>query len=512
LRSGLLEMARVKNRMDDFIALQHISKSFSRNRVLNDISLTFKKGQIHSIVGENGAGKSTLIKIIGGVYDADEGEMYQKGQQVEIDNPNDAFDHGIGIIHQELSVFRNMTVAHNVFPNREPINSFGFIDWKKMNAMATEEFMKIGIQIDPQMKVRDLSVGMQQIVEIVKILSFNAEMLIMDEPTSALSAQETKILFDLLLKLRDQGTSIVFVSHRLAEVLYLSDQISILRDGNLVGTMSREEATEDKIIHMMVGRVIDQLYPPKAETHSEEKILEVRNLSRTKKFLDISFDLHRGEILGLFGLIGSGRTELAYSIIGADKIDSGGVFLEGRRLSLRSPRAAVQQGLCYLTEDRRNFGLFLNMSVKNNLVSSIIDSITDRFGMIRSRSSRQVSETFIDLLDVNPQDPEKQVEFLSGGNQQKILLGKWLATQPKVLIVDEPTRGVDVGAKAKLHNELRRLADDGIAILMISSDLPEVLGVCDRVMVMHEGRQKGILENHEPLEEETVMSLAFKEN
>ncbi len=499
------------NTMENFIELKNISKSFNRNLVLNDISLAFKKGNIHAVVGENGAGKSTLIKIIGGVYHADGGGIFQNGKKLEINTPNDAFAQGIGIIHQELSVFQNMTVAHNVFPNREPINKLGFIDWKKMNAMAKAEFDKIGIEIDPQKKVRDLSVGMQQIVEIVKILSFNAEMIIMDEPTSALSAQETKILFELLFKLKEKGTAIIFVSHRLAEILYLSDQISVLRDGNLVGTMTREEADTDKIINMMVGRVIDQLYPPKAAEHSEIKILEVNHLSRVNKFEDVSFSLHKGEILGVFGLIGSGRTELAYSLVGADKVDSGEMRLDGKPLSFKSPRSAVKHGLCYLTEDRRNYGLFLNMSVKNNLVSSIIDSISDRFGLIQSRSSKKISHVFIDLLDVVPQDPEKRVEFLSGGNQQKVLLGKWLATNPRVLIVDEPTRGVDVGAKAKLHNELRRLANEGIAILMISSDLPEILGVCDRVMVMHEGKQKGVLDNHKPLDEEMVMSLAFKE-
>jgi len=497
--------------MENFIELKNISKSFSKNLVLNNISLSFKKGEIHSIVGENGAGKSTLIKIIGGVYHANQGSIYQNDKKLDINNPNDAFAHGIGIIHQELSVFRNMTVAHNVFPNREPTKYLGFIDWKEMNAMAKNEFENIGIEIDPQKKVRDLSVGMQQIVEIVKILSFNAEMLIMDEPTSALSAQETKILFELLLKLKEKDASIVFVSHRLAEVLYLSDQISVLRDGNLVGTMPRENANSEKIINMMVGRVIDRLYPPKAKTHSDITTMEVKNISRVNKLDNVSFSLKKGEILGLFGLIGSGRTELAYSIIGADKLDSGEIILEGEKLSFKSPRDAVNHGLCYLTEDRRNFGLFLNMSIKHNMISSIIDRIVDKFGLLKQRPGRQISKKFVEMLDVVPQDPERRVEFLSGGNQQKVLLGKWLATEPKVLIVDEPTRGVDVGAKAKLHNELRRLANDGIAILMISSDLPEVLGVCDRIMVMHEGRQRGILDNHKPLDEEMVMSLAFKE-
>jgi ribose transport system ATP-binding protein len=479
---------------------------------LNDISLTFKKGEIHSIVGENGAGKSTLMKIIGGVYQADEGVIFKNGENVLVKTPNDAFKLGIGVIHQELSVFGNMTVAHNLYPNREPINCFGFVDWKKMNSDAEEEFKKIGMNIDPQKKVKDLSVGLQQIVEIVKILSFNAELIIMDEPTSALSAKETKILFELLLKLKEKGTAIAFISHRLAEVMSLSDRITVLRDGNLVGTMDREEAYPSKIISMMVGRVIDQLYPQKSETHGSIEKLRVEHISRGKKFSDVSFTLNEGEILGLFGLIGSGRTELAYSIIGADKSDSGEIFLDKKKVNYRTPRSAVKDGLCYLTEDRRNLGLFLNMSMKNNLISSFIDEISSRIGILNKNKAQKVGDTFVNLLDIVPRNLNQKTEFLSGGNQQKVLLGKWLATEPKVLIVDEPTRGVDVGAKEKIHRELRRLANEGLAILMISSDLPEVLGVCDRVMVMHEGMNKGVLDNHQSLDEKTVMEIAFKEN
>jgi len=495
----------------DFLELKNIHKSFSGNKVLSNISLTFRKGEIHSIVGENGAGKSTLMKIIAGIYRADSGEILKQGEKIAIKNPNDAHKQGIGIIHQELSVFDNMTIAHNVFVNREPTGWLGFIDWKKMRKEANTEFEKIGLRLNPDEKIEDHSVGIQQMVEIVKTLSLDAELLIMDEPTSALSIQETKILFELLFKLREEGRSIVFISHKLSEVLYLSDRISVLRDGCLMGTMAKGEADVAKIITMMVGRTIEQLYPPKAQDRAGRDVLEVIGLAKNKKFSDISFSLKQGEILGLFGLIGSGRTELAYAIVGADTTDSGKVLLDQQEVKFRSPRQAIKAGVCYLTEDRRSLGLFLNMSVEENMVSSSIDSISGPFGFLRPSASHKLGVTFLRMLDVIPKDPEKRVEFLSGGNQQKVLLGKWLATEPKVLIVDEPTRGVDVGAKVKIHKILRDLANQGMAILLISSDLPEILGVSDRIMIMHEGIQKGILENDDRVTEKVVMTRAFAE-
>ena len=495
----------------DFLVLHNINKSFSGNKVLNSISLTFNKGEIHSIVGENGAGKSTLMKIIGGIYSADSGEIVKNGELIAIKNPNDAYKYGIAIIHQELSVFDNMSIAHNVFVNREPIGLFGFIDWKKMREDANVQFEKIGISINPKEKIEEYSVGLQQIVEIVKTLSLNGELLIMDEPTSALSMQETTILFELLFKLKEKGTTIIFISHKLSEVLEVSDRISVLRDGNLIGTMTKDEANLPKLINMMVGRDIDQMYPTKTKDRDGKVILEAIDLVRHKKFSDISFSLKEGEILGLFGLIGSGRTELAYSIIGADKLDSGKIFLEQTEVKFKSPRQAIKAGICYITEDRRSLGLFLKMTVEENIASSSIDEISDKYGFINSSASNNLAIRFLRMLDVIPKDPGKKVELLSGGNQQKVLLGKWLATKPKVLIVDEPTRGVDIGAKAKIHVLLRDLANQGIAILLISSDLPEVLGISDRVMIMHEGIQKGILENDDQLTDKNVMTRAFNE-
>lgn len=497
--------------MNEIFELKNINKSFGRHKVLNDISLFFRKGEIHSIVGENGAGKTTLMKIIGGIYDADSGEILKNTKKLDIKTPIDAFNKGIGLIHQELSVFGNMSVSHNIFVNREPVNAFGFVNWKAMNQVTIREFEKIGLNINPEDKVEKYSVGIQQIIEIVKTLSLNAELLIMDEPTSALSNQETKILFELLFDLKVKGTSIIFISHKLSEVLYLSDRISVLRDGNLIGTLDRANANISKIINMMVGRSIDQLYPPKAKERNGKVVLKVINLSKTKEYSDINFSLKRGEILGLFGLIGSGRTELAYSIIGASKFDSGKILLDNSEIKFKSPRQAVNSGVCYLTEDRRNLGLFLIKSVEENISSSSMDSITNKYGLINSKASYETGEKYINLLDIVPKDPEIRVQDLSGGNQQKVLLGKWLATTPKVLIADEPTRGVDVGAKAKIHKMLRELANQGIAILLISSELPEVIGVSDRVMIMHEGVKKAILKNEGQITEKLVMEKAFEE-
>lgn len=494
-----------------FLELRNINKSFSGNKVLNNFSIVLNRGEIHSVVGENGAGKSTLMKIIGGIYAADSGEIYKNGERIEINNPNDAFRHGIGLIHQELSIFDSVSAAHNVFVNREPTRFLGFVNWKKMNADAVAEFDKVGLKIKALEKAEKFSVGIQQTIEIVKALSVNAELLIMDEPTSALSSQETDILFDLLFSLRDKGTTIIFISHKLSEVLALSERITILRDGNYMGTLERKDATVSQIISMMVGRTIDQLYPPKAVSREGEIIFEAKGLSRTGQFSDVNFSLRKGEILGLFGLVGSGRTELAHTLIGAQKGDSGEIYLENKKVQFRSPRQAVKAGVCYLTEDRRHQGLFLTMSVTENIASSSMDMVSDQYGFINQKKASDLSDKYINLLDVVPRDSDKKTFEFSGGNQQKILLGKWLATEPKVLIVDEPTRGVDVGAKAKIHFMLRDLANQGVAILLISSELPEILGISDRIMVMHEGYQKAILENEDGITEKKIMQKAFSE-
>lgn len=491
------------------LELKHINKSFGENHVLTDISLSLEAGEIHSIIGENGAGKSTLMKIIGGIYTMDSGEIFIDGKKVTLHNPVEAFRAGIGIVHQELSVADNMTVAQNVFVNREPTKMLGFVDFKKMNAMAKAEFERIGISIDPELPVQNLSVGMQQIVEIVKVLSQNVRILILDEPTSALSDKETRNLFQLLYKLRDQGTCIIFISHKLNEIKEISDRVSVLRDGNFIGTLNRADIDENVIISMMVGRELGSLYPPKAKERGGEVVLETQNLTRNGKFRDISLSFRAGEITGMFGLVGAGRTEFAMSVFGADRVDSGKVIFLGKEVSFRSPGQAIRAGLGYLSEDRKRMGLFVGMNVKDNTVVTDLRAVSSKAGMLNDKKITKIAKKYIDSLEIHPRDCENSlVSRLSGGNQQKVLLAKWLESNPRLLIVDEPTRGVDVGAKAKIHAILRELADSGMAIVMISSELTEILGLSDRVAVMSEGRLIDVMEN-DGLTEENVVSKAF---
>ena len=491
------------------LELKGISKSFGDNRVLTNISLSLESGEIHAIIGENGAGKSTLMKIIGGIYAMDDGDILIDGKSVRPKNPIEAYEAGIGIVHQELSVADNMTVAQNVYVNREPTTHFGFVDFKKMNRMAAEEFEKIGIPIEPETLVRELSVGMQQVVEIVKVLSQNVRILILDEPTSALSDKETQNLFNLLETLKNRGTCIIFISHKLNEIKQISDRVSVLRDGNFIGTLEKEAINENQIIRMMVGRELGNLYPPKASTRGGEEILRTEHLTRYGKFEDVSLSVNAGEITGMFGLVGAGRTELAFSIFGADRIDRGRIYYCGEELKIKSPAQAIRRGIGYLSEDRKRMGLFVAMDVRDNIAVTDLGSVSSSLGMLNEKKIAELTKKHISGLDIQPQScADYLVSRLSGGNQQKVLFAKWLQANPRLLIVDEPTRGVDVGAKSKIHNILRQLAESGMAVVMISSELPEILGLSDRIAVMSEGKLIDVMEN-DNLTEEDVVSRAF---
>ena len=491
------------------LEIKNVNKSFGDNHVLTNISISLEAGEIHSIMGENGAGKSTLIKIIGGVYSMDSGEIRIDGKRIDVHNPIEAYAAGIGIVHQELSVADNMTVAQNVFVNREPTKAFGFVDFKKMNRMAAEEFKKIGISIDPETVVRDLSVGMQQIVEIVKVLSQDVRILILDEPTSALSDRESQNLFDLMNVLKARGTCIIFISHKLKEILQVSDRVSVLRDGNFIGTLTRENMEEKKIISMMVGRELGNLYPPKASSRNGEEILRTEGLTCRGKFEDVSLSFRAGEITGMFGLVGAGRTEFAWSVFGAARVDAGKIFYCGKEVSFKAPSQAIRSGIGYLSEDRKRTGLFVAMNVKDNTVVTDLKAVSGPLGMLDDRKIQQIASEYVEALDIHPRNCENRlVANLSGGNQQKVLFAKWLQTHPRLLIVDEPTRGVDVGAKAKIHSILRQLAENGMAVVMISSELPEILGLSDRIAVMSDGHLAAVMEN-DGLTEEDVVSKAF---
>lgn len=496
--------------MTTAVRVEGISKSFGGHKVLDDISLSFHYGEIHSVCGENGAGKSTLMRIIGGIHRADSGTIWVQGEEMRPNSPRDAFLRGIGIVHQELSLSDNMSVQHNVFVNREPTGPLGFIKWREMQEQTEAVFQRFGVQVDPRTKVSMLPFATRQMVEIAKILSMDVDVLILDEPTSALSDRESQALFELLLSLRQEGKAIIFISHKLDEVQQISDRVTVLRDGRLVGTLAREQASTGKIVSMMVGRDIDEFYPPKAKRRDGRVLLEAFELSRDAKFKDISFDLRVGEILGLYGLVGSGRTELALSLVGADRLDSGSVRLAGVPFSPKSPKQAVNNGLCYLSEDRKQLGLFLEMSLADNVVSSSLENVCGPLGAMQTKRIEAIASKLVEQLDVIPKRIDSVVSRLSGGNQQKVLLAKWLATNPRILVVDEPSRGVDIGAKSKIHFLLRKLADSGMAVLMISSDLPEILGLSDRIMVMHEGQVRGILENVD-LTQEVIMNIAYGE-
>ena len=489
--------------METILELSGIDKSFSSNKVLKSVTVGFRRGEVHAVVGENGAGKSTLMKIIGGIYTRDDGEIVFNGEPVRFDSPSEAMRNGISIVHQELSLADNLTVAQNIFSHREPVNAFGFIRWKELQQKAQELFDQIGVDIDPAAVAGTLNVARQQLVEIAKALSLDAQVLIMDEPTSSLSEQEVDYLYAIIRQLKERGVSVIFISHKLSEVFRVADRITVLRDGELIDTVDREKTSTAEIIRMMVGRHIKDLFPEKASKVGE-RVMAVKDLANGEQFKGISFEVKVGEILGLAGLVGAQRTESMLALFGAAPRTSCEVTIQGEPIQIKNPRDAVRAGLCYLPEDRRLLGLFQTMSTSWNIVAASLSRMLDKRGFYEKKEIRSQASAMIDLLDINPRDHEIHVRNLSGGNQQKTLLGKWLAAEPRVLIVDEPTRGVDVGAKSQIHQKLRQLADSGIGIVVISSEQPEIVGLCDRVLVFRDGEIRAELEKDKVTQEGIV--------
>ncbi len=470
------------------LSLKGIDKSFAGNKVLDSINLDVAKGSVHAVVGENGAGKSTLMKIIGGIYTKDSGEIRINNTLVDYSTPIKAMKEGVSIVHQELSLAENLTVAQNVYSNREPANAFGFIREKELNKQVGEIFRRMGVEINPRETAGNLSVAQQQLVEIAKALSQDAQLIIMDEPTSSLSEKEVDYLYSIVDGLKADGLTLIFISHKLDEVFRVADRISVLRDGLMIGTVESDKSDTSEVIQMMVGRHMADLYPAKNDETTSEVIFEVRDLSRSGVFEDINFSLYKGEILGFSGLVGAGRSEIARAIFGADPLDTGTLLLYGKALKIKNPKDSIRQGVCYLTEDRKLLGLFQNKSVRWNLASASLRSFVDRWGFYKWNDIKSASDDFSEKLDIRPRNDSLNVVSLSGGNQQKVLMGKWLSAKPKVLIVDEPTRGVDVGAKSQIHLLLREMADSGIGVIVISSEQPEVIGLCDRILVFCEGK------------------------
>ncbi|MEU0334386.1 sugar ABC transporter ATP-binding protein [Streptomyces sp. NPDC006193] len=487
------------------LALKGVSKSFGAVRALRDVSLELLPGEVHALAGENGAGKSTLIKILAGVHRPDSGQVLLDGKPVVLHGPGDARDAGIAVIHQEPTLFPDLSIAENIFMGRRPKRTYGRIDHPATRAATTALMRRLGVRIDPDRPARGLSIADQQMVEIAKALSTDARVLIMDEPTAALTGSEVARLFGVVRTLRDHGAAVLFVSHRLEEIFEICRRVTTLRDGALVAGEPLAGMTEDDLVRRMVGRDLAELYPEREATPGEVA-LRVRRLTREGVFTDVSFEVRRGEIVGLAGLVGAGRTEVARAVFGVDRWDAGEVEVAGRRLTGGAPSAAMAAGLALVPEDRRAQGLVTSLSVERNIGLTGLRT-TVRAGLVDRGAERGRARDWALKLQVKYTRLADAVSTLSGGNQQKVVLAKWLATGPQVLIVDEPTRGIDVGTKAEVHRLLGELAADGVAVLMISSDLPEILGMADRVLVMHEGRITAEIPRAEATEE-AVMAAA----
>ena len=488
----------------DALEMTGISKRFPGVQALAGVDLRVSAGEIHAVVGENGAGKSTLMKILAGAYEADAGSILMDGRPVSFSSPHESQALGVGMVFQELNLVADLSVAENIYLGRQPVRRFGIVDRRRLRDQATALLASLGAPIDATSLVRDLSVGQQQMVEIAKVYSQDPRILVLDEPTSALTEHETDILFATLRRLRSEGIAIIFISHRLKEVLAIADQVTVLRDGKLVGSRSIRELTAAGIVTMMVGRDVTDLFP-KAVVDIGDVVLEVRGYSRSGVFSDVSFTVRAGEVLGLAGLVGAGRTEVARSIFGLDPHDAGEVRIDGQRVRVRGPRDAVKAHMGYVPEDRKKDGLVLGLSVRSNTVLSVLSDLA-RAGWITKRMEMPTVGAMIERFQLRPPDPERTVATLSGGNQQKVVIGRWTVATPRVLFLDEPTRGVDVGAKAEIHQLIGELARQGVAIVMISSELPEILAASDRILVLHEGRITGELSRAEATEERIMMA------
>ena len=493
---------------DLILSMKGITKSFSGVAALKNAALDLKAGEVVALMGENGAGKSTLMKILTGIYSKDSGEIQYMGQEVCFKGPAESEEAGISIVHQELNMMNDLTVAQNLFIGREEMNGF-LIDDKKMNEKARELFKVLKIDINPAEKIGNLTVGKQQMVEIAKAISSKAKVIIFDEPTAALTDSEIEELFKVIRDLKKQGTGMVYISHRMDEINVISDRVIVMRDGEYVGTLITKECSKDDIIKLMVGRAI--FGEPKTASNVAKDapvVLKCENLNRGKAVKDVSFELRKGEILGFSGLMGAGRTEVARLIFGADKKDSGKIFINGKEVTIHTPQDAVAHGIGYLSEDRKRYGLIVDKSVEENTVISSLNDFVKGF-FIDKAKSKEVSQKYVESLKTKTPSVSQLVKKLSGGNQQKVVIAKWLVKNSDILIFDEPTRGIDVGAKSEIYALMERLAKEGKSIIMISSELPEVLRMSDRVIVMCEGRITGILDIAEA-NQEVIMQSATK--
>jgi ABC-type sugar transport system ATPase subunit len=488
------------------LEVDDVRKEFPGVVALDNVKFKLKRGTVHALMGENGAGKSTLMKIVAGIYTPDSGSFKLRGQDIHLKNPLDALENGIAMIHQELNLMGPMTVAENIWIRREPTNRFGFINHGEMQRRTEELFTRLNIDIDPMVEVRSLSVANRQMVEIAKAVSFNSDVLIMDEPTSALTEREVEHLFRIIRALKADGKGIIYITHKMSELFEIADEVSVFRDGKYIATKHSTEVTRDEIIRMMVGRDISQMFP-KLTVPIGDVVLSVKNLSLNGIFKDVSFDVRAGEILGIAGLVGSGRSNIAETIFGVTPASAGTISIHGEDVRMSSPSVAMEHGMAFLTEDRKETGCFLLLDIQENTQMAVLQNKYVKYGFVQQGQLAKDSAEMAHTLRVRTPDMQEPIINLSGGNQQKVLISRWLLTRPRILILDEPTRGIDVGAKAEIHRLVSELARDGVAVIMISSEMPEVLGMSDRIMVIHEGRVTGFLDRKDA-DQVKIMELA----
>lgn len=494
-------------REKDILVMKDIVKTFPGVQALKGVGLNVKYGEIHALMGENGAGKSTLMKCLIGIHPPTSGQIYFEGNLIENYSTSDALKMGIAMIHQELSPVEHRSIMENIWLGREPKTKLGLVDHKKMYEMTKEVLKLIDFNEDPKTLVASLTVANMQMIEIAKALSYNAKLIIMDEPTSALTNKEIEQLFSIMRRLRENGKSIIYISHKLDEIYEICDRITVYRDGQYIGEGLTEEISVNELIKMMVGREVSEMFPKVICDIGDVK-LEVKNLCYGRKFNDVSFDVKKGEILGIAGLVGAGRTEVIETIFGIRGKTSGQIFIDGKEVHIKTPADAKQNKMALLTEDRRSTGIFPMLTVFQNVIMANIQKYIKKTGLLNHKKAIEDTNEFVKAISIKTPSIYQKVENLSGGNQQKVLVARWLLTSPEILFLDEPTRGIDVGAKAEIHRLITNLAGQGKSIIMVSSELPEVMGMSDRIVVMHEGKVTGILNNTKDLTQEEIMRYA----
>ena len=488
---------------------KNIGKSFSGVNVLRKVDFELKPGEVHALVGENGAGKSTFVKILSGVYTPSEGDIFLDNEKIQISTPIVAQKNGISLIHQEPQSFSHLSVAENIFMGHMDGNNFSQVKWENINKSSEKILSSIGLEIDPKIIMEGLSIADQQMIEIAGALSKNSKILIMDEPTSPLTPNEVGKLFEIVNQLKSKGMAIIFISHRLEEIRAIADRVTIFRDGDLITTKKIKDITNEEIIKYMIGRSIEKVEVKENDYLTKEKfVLSVKNISYSNKFKNISFNLRRGEILGFAGLVGAGRTEVAKSIFGAESFDEGEIYFNGNLIINNSPHDAIKKGFAYVPEDRKQMGIFGSVAVEDNITSAVPKDITNNFGLIKKNLVSSKASNYVKKFNINLTSGRQLIEELSGGNQQKCIISKWLMSNPTVLILDEPTRGVDVGVKSEMYEIINQLAQMGTAIILISSELPEILSLSHRIIVMREGQITKEL-NHKDASQENIMKFAI---